>query len=348
MHNLTHRKVLLIGGAGFIGHNLALTLKKYGADVTIVDSLAVNNLYAIKTNPNLVPYPELYLQIIDERLRLLKANDIALFEADSRDYHRLCEIVNQIKPDSIVHLAAVAHANRSNKDPHSTFDHSLRTLENALDIARSDKLNIKHFVYFSSSMVYGNFEKEAVDEETICNPLGIYGALKFAGEKMVIAYNQVFNLPYTIIRPSALYGERCVSRRVGQIFIENAMNKLDVNINGKGEDRLDFTYIGDLVEGILCTLSNKNALNQIFNITYGSSRSITEMAEILKAHFPDLRINYLPKDSLMPDRGTLSVEKAKRMIGYNPSHPLEVGFVKYIQWYKKLFDSIQKEKVQHA
>ena len=74
-------------------------------------------------------------------------------------------------------------------------------------------------------MVYGNFTSEKVNEKTVCEPLGIYGALKFSGEKMVIAYNQVFELPYTIIRPSALYGERCISRRVGQIFIENALNK---------------------------------------------------------------------------------------------------------------------------
>ena len=69
-------------------------------------------------------------------------------------------------------------------------------------------------------MVYGNFTGDSVNEETVCEPLGIYGALKFAGEKMVIAYTQVFDLPYTIIRPSALYGQRCVSRRVSQIFIE--------------------------------------------------------------------------------------------------------------------------------
>ena len=91
--------------------------------------------------------------------------------------------------------------NRSNKDPYTTFDNSLRTLENALDASRN---RIKKFIYLSSSMVYGNFKTKEVDEETNCNPIGIYGALKFSGEKIVIAYNQVFDLPYTIIRPSAL------------------------------------------------------------------------------------------------------------------------------------------------
>mgnify|MGYP000845967368 CR=1 FL=1 len=78
-------------------------------------------------------------------------------------------------------------------------------------------------------MVYGNFKQDFVDENSICDPIGIYGALKFSGEKIVIAYNQVFDIPYTIVRPSALYGERCVSRRVGQIFIENAIQNLDIN-----------------------------------------------------------------------------------------------------------------------
>ena len=69
-------------------------------------------------------------------------------------------------------------------------------------------------------MVYGNFKKTKVTEDEYCEPIGIYGALKFSGEKLIKAYNQVFDLPYTIVRPSALYGERCISRRVGQIFIE--------------------------------------------------------------------------------------------------------------------------------
>ena len=82
---------------------------------------------------------------------------------------------SRINPEVIIHLAAVSHANRSNKDPHTTFDHSLRTLENTLDYAKGRKT---HVIYMSSSMVYGNFEKKDVDEDTECKPIGIYGTLK--------------------------------------------------------------------------------------------------------------------------------------------------------------------------
>ena len=91
-------------------------------------------------------------------------------------------------------------------------------------------------------MVYGDFNGMEVLEYTPCKPIGIYGSLKLSGELIVKAYNQIFDLPYTIIRPSALYGERCVSRRVGQIFLENAIQKLDIIVNGDGNERLDFTY----------------------------------------------------------------------------------------------------------
>jgi len=188
-------------------------------------------------------------------------------------------------------------------------------------------------------MIYGDFIGGHVDEETPCEPIGIYGALKFGGEKLVIAYNQAFDLPYTIIRPSALYGERCVSRRVGQIFIENALKGNEISILGDGSDRLDFTYIDDLVDGIIKVIINKNSLNQIFNLTYGSSRSLSDIAEILKRNFPNVDINYLPKDKLTPDRGTLSVKKAEKLLGYNPKWPIEKGFQQYIDWYKELINN---------
>ena len=338
MKSFKDKKIVLIGGAGFIGHNLALAIAKEGGQVEVVDSLQVNNLLTFASAGNDCPNGSLYYRFITERINLLHEAGIPLHIQDARDYHGLSHQLKRIQPDVIVHLAAVAHAGSSNKDPYSTFDHSLRTLENALDYARSG--NVEQFIYFSSSMVYGNFKSGVVSEETVCEPLGIYGALKYAGEKMVIAYNQVFKLPYTIIRPSALYGERCVSRRVGQIFIENALRGLEIKITGDGSDRLDFTYIGDLINGVTKVIQNENSKGQIFNITYGSSRSISEMADILTAHFPGVKITYLPKDNLMPDRGTLSVEKAQKMLGYQPQFPLEKGFVDYIQWYKSAWDSL--------
>lgn len=332
------RRVMLVGGAGFIGHNLALRLHELGATVTVLDSLAVNNVYSVRRDLPEGLDPDLYLRILQQRTDLLRSAGIEVMVLDSRDYHAMSHAARQVDPQVLVHLAAVAHADRSNKDPHSTFDHSLRTLENSLDISRSTHLGVEHLIYFSSSMVYGNFAAESVTEETACEPLGIYGALKFAGEKMVIAYNQVFGVPYTIVRPSALYGERCISRRVGQIFIENALQGRDVRINGDGSDRLDFTYIRDLVEGVVKVMEHGDggARNEIFNLTYGESRSIAQMADILAREFPGIAIEYLPKDRLVPKRGTLSVAKARRLIGYEPAWPLERGYPEYVRWYRSI------------
>ncbi|MDO8675163.1 MAG: NAD-dependent epimerase/dehydratase family protein [Candidatus Omnitrophota bacterium] len=335
MKNIKGRRIALVGGAGFIGHNLALELKRLGAEVSIVDGLSVNNLlYFHQTNID-IPHRDMYLEIINERLDLLRSHHIPLYVEDARNYHKLSQVFGEIKPQVVVLLAAVAHANRSNKDPYTTFDHSTRTLENALDASRE---GVEHFIYFSSSMVYGDFNGMAVTEETPCNPKGIYGALKLGAEKLVIAYNQVFNLPYTIVRPSALYGERCVSRRVGQIFIENALKGEPVNINGDGSDSLDFTYIGDLVQGLVKVIEHEESKGQIFNMTYGQARPIKQMADMIQKHFPKVKVNYLPKDKLMPERGTLCVDKAKKLIGYDPQFPLDKGFVNYIKWYKGSFE----------
>jgi nucleoside-diphosphate-sugar epimerase len=340
---LKDRRIALIGGGGFIGHNLALTLAGAGAKVTIIDSLQHNNLLSFTSKAPGSPQRDLYLRIIRERLDLLQAAEIPLYTIDARDYHRLSHVLSEVQPQAIVHLAAIAHANLSNKDPYSTFDNSLVTLENALDFARGTK--VEHFVFFSSSMVYGNFLTEQVDEDHPLNSIGIYGALKVAGEKMTIAYQQVFDLPYTIVRPSALYGPRCVSRRVGQIFIENALDRAVLRIDGDGSEKLDFTYIGDLVQGIISVLQHPSARNQIFNITYGQSRSIAELLGIIKQCFPHVRHESVERDRLMPVRGTLSVEKAKSLLGYAPQYPIERGFAQYIAWYQQLLqDEIIAEK----
>lgn len=335
--DLQGRRIALIGGGGFIGHNLALQLKACGAEPCIVDGMQVNNLLSLVDNADKVPYPELSTALIMERLRLLKQVQIPIHVQDVRDYHAITRILNKIDPQVIIQLAAVSHANRSNKDPYSTFDHSFRTLENTLDWARGGSSNVEQYIFFSSSMVYGDFKDDQVTEDTYCEPLGIYGALKFGSEKIIIGYNQVFDLPYTIIRPSALYGERCISRRVGQIFIENALMGKDIVMSDNGAERLDFTYIDDLVDGIIRCVGNKAAYNQIFNLTYGSACSVADMAAIVKEHFPEVSIKSVERDKLMPQRGTLCVDKARDLIGYNPSWPLQQGYPRYIEWYKDLF-----------
>ncbi len=328
------KKIALIGGAGFIGHNLAIHLQSLGANVTIIDGMQVNNLLSLVDNIDNLPYPDLSRAIINERTKLLKTAKTKIRVQDARDYHILSGLLNEINPNIIIQLAAVSHANRSNKDPYSTFDHSFRTLENSLDWSRSKDSNVEQFIFFSSSMVYGNFKGDQVDENNHCEPLGIYGALKYGSEKIVIGYNQTFDLPYTIIRPSALYGERCISRRVGQIFIENSIMGKEIVMSDEGRESLDFTYINDLVDGVTKCIGNKNALNQIFNLTYGKACSIANMSEIIRDHFPNIKIRNIERDKLMPKRGTLNVDKAKDLIGYNPSWPLEKGYPQYIDWYK--------------
>lgn len=329
------KRVAIIGGAGFIGHNLALTLAKGGADVHVIDGLQVNNLLWFASRPE-TPSRALFLSMLNERLDLLRRANIPLHPQDARDYHALSRILTEVKPNVVVHLAAVSHAGKSNKDPFSTFDHSLRTLENALDWSRGDGVSVDRFVFLSSSMAYGNFETSEVAEDHPLNPIGIYGALKVAGEKLVIAYQQVFGLPYTIIRPSALYGPRCVSRRVGQIFIENALAGTPLRVEGDGSERLDFTYIDDLVDGIALVIGHPAAGNEVFNLTYGSSRSIADLVGIVRARFPGVEVEHIARDGLMPVRGTLSIEKARRLLGYQPAHALELGFTKYIDWYEEL------------
>ncbi len=336
MSGLSGTRVCITGGAGFIGHHLALALAAAGAEPHVIDGLQVNNVLSVAAGAVRPEFRDVHLSMLNERLDLLRDADVPLHVQDARDYHALSRILAEIEPDVIVQAAAVSHAGQSNKDPYTTFDHSLRTLENALDWSR---ITLPHFVYLSSSMAYGDFLTPEVEETHPLEPIGIYGALKVAGEKIVIAYQQVFDLPYTIIRPSALYGERCISRRVGQVFIENAIHGRNLKIEGDGSDRLDFTYIEDLVQGLMRVIELPEARNQIFNLTYGGSRTIREVAEIVTAAFPNVEIEYAPRDRLMPERGTLSVAKAKELLGYDPQNPIEVGFPKYIEWYRTVVRS---------
>jgi nucleoside-diphosphate-sugar epimerase len=338
------KRALLIGGAGFIGHHLALDLKKNGFEVAVIDGLEVNNLISLQDARTTFLNRNFYIKVLEERLLLLRQAEIPIYVEDARDYVRLSRIVGEFQPDVIYLLAAVAHASRANKDPYSTFDHSFRTLENTLDITRSLK-NTTQLVFFSSSMVYGDFMAKIPNEESNCDPKNIYGALKFGGEKLARAYSNVFGFPVTIVRPSALYGPRCISRRVLQVFIENALRGQDLIIMGDGEESLDFTYIDDLVSGIRALTLNERAYGEIFNVTRGGAQKLIDAAEIIKGKFSNISIQFERRDALNPERGTLDISKAKSLLAYSPVYDLSKGLEKYIEWYKATwFSEINSEQ----
>jgi len=319
-------RVVIVGGAGFIGHNLAFFLKINNHDVMCLDSLAVNNLVHSASNGNFR-----YVNFIQERLELLAKNHIPLMVADARDYHEMSRDISSFKPDVIIHLAAVAHIDRSNKDPHTTFDHSLRTLENSLDVAKA--LGCK-LMYFSSSTVYGNFSKDEIDEDEPLKPYGIYGNLKMAAERMCVAYNQIYDMPVCIIRPQALYGPRCVSGRVTQAFIERAMAGLPLVINGTGEEKHDFTFIDDLSRGIGLVIASDWQGLKVYNLTGESATSVLDLARIVTAKFPaDIVFDGLDSDK--PKRGTMSCARIRVDTGYQPEWNTKKGMAEYMIWYEQ-------------
>ena len=334
---MKHKKILIVGGGGFIGHNLSIYLKKKKFSILTVDNLKVNNLEFVKKNIKNKKQKKLYLSFIKERLDLLKKNRIPLKNSDGKIKKNISKIFEQFKPDIVIHLAAVSHDTRSNIDPESAFENSFRTLFNSLEAAKKSR-NI-HFIYLSSSMVYGNFKKKVAQENDPCNPIGIYGSLKLSGENLLKSYSNVFGIKYTIVRPSALYGERCISNRVIQIFLENAFQSKKIFISGSGNEKLDFTYIDDLCQGIYKIIQKKTkSANQTFNITFGSARSISDIQELIKKKFSDQIFIFKSRNRLTAKRGTLSIQKAKRMLGYLPKFSIAKGFENYYNWYRKKFD----------
>ena len=137
-------------------------------------------------------------------------------------------------------------------------------------------------------------------------------------------------------------GQRCVSGRVTQKFVERAIAGLPITIDGDGSAKHDFTYIADLVDGVDRVLTNPKAKGETFNLTTGEARSLADLANIIKFHFPDLQVTYGPPDLEKPSRGTMSIQKAHDLLGFTPRYSLEAGMAEYIAWNKAFFQRQKK------
>ncbi len=341
--NLSGHRVLLIGGAGFIGHNLALELRRAGVEVMVADNLAVNNLVGNIMSDELSPIQELlYRKFLLDRFLMMQDAGVVLRNSDARRMDDLLQVFREFEPTDIVHLAAIASAVAAREQPGLCFDVQLLTLRNVLEICRLYGRSNEHLILMSSSTVYGDFDTPTVDEGTRPQPRGIYANTKYMAERLVRSYRSQHGVRSTIVRPSALYGERCISRRVSQAFIERALNGQSLLLEGGGEGRLDFTYIDDLVEGIVRVLAFNDSVKSYttYNLTYGSSRTIRELAEVVRAVVPGAYFEECPRALDKPIRGTLSMDRAKDALGFAPKWPLEKGYRRYCEWYLNEWEMI--------
>ena len=318
-------KVLITGGAGFIGSYVSRKLLDMGHEVVAYDAF-VHYISPIKSV--LKDYFELRFEGITDLIDFRRG--------DTRDKAHLRRVILETRPERILHLAALPIADLSNRHSEEALTSILEGAVNVLEVIR-DVDFVDRFVYISSSMIYGDFEEIPAPEDHPKRPKDIYGGTKYAGEVMTETYSRRYGIPYSIIRPSAVYGPYDVNRRVSQIFIENALLGKPITLYGGGHQALDFTFVEDTAEGIIKVMFHEAGLDNAFNITYGHGYTLREFAYILKVHVPDLEVNVVEEEDVFrPKRGALSIEKAKKLVGYDPQVSLEDGIKRYLEVYQNL------------
>ena len=345
---LDGERVMLVGGAGFIGHNLALELARNGIPTTVVDNLMVNSVIDnVFVSEQDAVQRQMYLNFLLSRFQLMRESGIELRNLDARNYMDLSRAFAEFRPTKVIHLSAIASAVEARNDPGLCFDLQLITLRNVLELCRQPHDDINQVMFMSSSTVYGDFEGDVVDENTRPRPRGIYANTKFMAERLLRTYCHQHGLGVTIIRPSALYGERCISRRVSQIFIENALRGKPLMLEGGGDGRLDFTSIEDLVDGQVRALAlhEGRGSSNTFNLTFGNARTIAELAAVVQSVVPNVILEERPRAEDKPVRGTLSTERAERLLGFKASRPLEDGYKRYCQWYAEQWERASAQNV---
>ena len=320
------KTALITGGLGFIGTHIAIDLLK---NKKVKRCILLDNFggYINPTKKNFYDFRKKRLDLIKNKI---------VERCDTSNFKSVFEIIKKHKPEIIFHTAALPLAKLDNLNTEEAKIGSVDSTVNILDAITllnkvEKKYKCKRFIYLSSSMVYGDFKTKQVNEKSPVNPKEAYGTMKLAGEIITKGISKLNNIPYTIIRPSAVYGPTDMNRRVSQIFVESAFKDKLIEIEGKNE-KLDFTFIEDLAKGCVLAGTKEKGINQTFNITYGKGQTLYSYVINLKKFFPNLKFKIKPRDITKPSRGTLSINKARKLLNFNPKYNLKIGIKKYVQY----------------
>jgi nucleoside-diphosphate-sugar epimerase len=315
---LPHVRVLVTGGAGFIGSHVVGRLLGLGHRVAVLDKL---RQYCVP----LTPTERLTLAARFAALKL----GCEVIEGDAADPGVVASVLAGFRPTHVVHLAGVPLLSYANEHPSEAYESMIGSTATLLAALRRAS-DIARLVFVSSSTVYGNFVTEPATEEHPLVPKDVYGGAKLAGEVMVQSFARRFGLPCAIVRPSAVYGPGDINRRVTQMFVENALAGRPLVLKDPAA-RLDFTFVEDAAEGIVLALLHPDAAGGVFNITRGEGCSLLDVVRILQRWVPDLAIRCEPADGLAPRRGSLSIDRAREVMGYQPRYRLEQGLARCVE-----------------
>ena len=310
-------KILVTGGLGLIGHNVAVLLDQLGHRVVITDT---------QTNYGVIPQEELDYLLVERRKKIKQAS---FYRYNITDKKNIDYLFTFEKFDMVIHMASFPRQKVVNADPTLGARVMMEGLINLLEASK--RTGVKKFLYISSSMVYGDFVDD-VTEAAVCRPQGQYGIMKLAGEHLVQDYTRRGCFDHVIIRPSAVYGELDVEDRVVSKFMLAAMRGQVLKVNGANET-LDFTYVEDAAQGIASAAVSDQARNKIYNITKSHSTSLLQAAELAVKIAGQGSIEVRDKDADFPSRGALNIDAARRDFGFNPKVDVEEGFERYHAWF---------------
>ena len=329
-------KVLVTGAAGFIGAAVAKKLIQRGDEVVGIDNL--NDYYDV--------------QLKQDRLADIgEHSNFRFHKLEIADRQTMETLFKEIRPERVIHLAAQAGVRYSIKNPHAYVDANLTGFLNILEGCRHN--NVEHLVYASSSSVYGaNTKMPFSIHDNVDHPLSLYGATKKANELMAHSYSSLYDLPTTGLRFFTVYGPWGRPDMSLFIFTRRILAGEPIDIFNNGKHKRDFTYIDDIVTGVIRTMdlvaqgnqqwsgqepdpATSSAPYRLYNIGNNNPVELMKFIEIIEENLGQKAIrNFLP---LQPGDVPITyadVDDLIRDVDYAPSASIEDGVAKFIEWYK--------------
>ena len=322
LKNLQNKTVLVTGGAGFIGSNLCETLLFNNIKTVCLDNFSTGK------RENIEPF------LSDTNFKFIEG-DIRNLE----DCHKACQNVHYI-----LHQAALGSVPRSISDPIKTNDVNVSGFLNMLVAARDAK--VTRFVYAASSSTYGDHEALPKVEDVIGKPLSPYAITKYVNELYADIFQKAYGLDTIGLRYFNVFGRRQdpdgAYAAVIPLFVKQFINHESPVINGDGSYSRDFTYIDNVVQMnmLAITTTNEAALNTVYNVAFGDRTTLLELTTLLKEHLSTFdesikTIEIEHRENRVGDipHSLASVDKAKKLLNYNPKYNITDGIKEAVNWY---------------